>query len=43
MQRGMLLAWVKMLSTYNSEEARELLKAAIRDPDSVVFLENEEL
>lgn len=30
-----------MLSPYSSEDARGLLKAAIRDPDPVVFLENE--
>lgn len=30
-----------MLSPYDSEDARGLLKAAIRDPDPVVFLENE--
>lgn len=30
-----------MISPYNSEDARGLLKAAIRDPDPVVFLENE--
>ncbi|KAA3462582.1 pyruvate dehydrogenase E1 component subunit beta-1, mitochondrial-like [Gossypium australe] len=32
---------LKVLSPYNSEDARGLLKAAIRDPDPVVFLENE--
>lgn len=30
-----------MISPYNSEDCRGLLKAAIRDPDPVVFLENE--
>lgn len=32
---------LKVVSPYNSEDARGLLKAAIRDPDPVVFLENE--
>jgi len=32
---------LKVLSPYDSQEARGLLKAAIRDPDPVVFLENE--
>ncbi|XVE66132.1 hypothetical protein DITRI_Ditri08aG0055900 [Diplodiscus trichospermus] len=32
---------LKVLSPYNSEDARGLLKSAIRDPDPVVFLENE--
>lgn len=32
---------LKVLSPYDSEDARGLLKAAIRDPDPVVFLENE--
>lgn len=32
-----------MLAPYDSEDARGLLKAAIRDPDPVVFLENEML
>lgn len=32
---------LKVLSPYNSEDAKGLLKAAIRDPDPVVFLENE--
>ncbi|CAG0893306.1 unnamed protein product [Cyprideis torosa] len=32
---------LKVISPYNSEDARGLLKAAIRDPDPVVFLENE--
>ena len=30
-----------MVSPYNSEDAKGLLKAAIRDPDPVVVLENE--
>ncbi|XP_008483400.1 pyruvate dehydrogenase E1 component subunit beta, mitochondrial-like, partial [Diaphorina citri] len=30
-----------VVSPYNSEDAKGLLKAAIRDPDPVVFLENE--
>jgi pyruvate dehydrogenase E1 component beta subunit len=32
---------LKVISPYNSEDCRGLLKAAIRDPDPVVFLENE--
>ncbi|ORX89138.1 Thiamin diphosphate-binding protein [Basidiobolus meristosporus CBS 931.73] len=32
---------LKVLSPWNSEDARGLLKAAIRDPNPVVFLENE--
>ncbi|KAI9073653.1 hypothetical protein K1719_044396 [Acacia pycnantha] len=32
---------LKVLLPYSSEDARGLLKAAIRDPDPVVFLENE--
>ncbi len=32
---------LKVLVPYNAEDARGLLKAAIRDPDPVVFLENE--
>ncbi|XP_003746124.1 pyruvate dehydrogenase E1 component subunit beta, mitochondrial [Galendromus occidentalis] len=32
---------LKVLSPYNSEDAKGLLKAAIRDNDPVVFLENE--
>lgn len=32
---------LKVISPYNSEDAKGLLKAAIRDPDPVVFLENE--
>ena len=29
------------MAPYDSEDARGLLKASIRDPDPVVFLENE--
>ena len=29
------------MAPYDAEDARGLLKAAIRDPDPVVFLENE--
>ncbi|XP_060524700.1 pyruvate dehydrogenase E1 component subunit beta, mitochondrial [Cylas formicarius] len=32
---------LKVISPYNSEDAKGLLKSAIRDPDPVVFLENE--
>jgi pyruvate dehydrogenase E1 component beta subunit len=32
---------LKVVSPYDAQEARGLLKAAIRDPDPVVFLENE--
>merc|ERR1711899_610884 len=32
---------LKVLSPYDSEDCKGLLKAAIRDPDPVVFLENE--
>lgn len=32
---------LKVVSPYSSEDCRGLLKAAIRDPDPVVFLENE--
>ncbi|KAL8140875.1 hypothetical protein V2J09_006896 [Rumex salicifolius] len=32
---------LKVLCPYSAEDARGLLKAAIRDPDPVVFLENE--
>ncbi|KAF4390514.1 hypothetical protein F8388_006011 [Cannabis sativa] len=32
---------LKVLAPYSSEDARGLMKAAIRDPDPVVFLENE--
>lgn len=33
--------WMQVLAPYDSEDCRGLLKAAIRDPDPVVFLENE--
>lgn len=32
---------MKVISPYSAEDCRGLLKAAIRDPDPVVFLENE--
>lgn len=32
---------LQVISPYNSEDCKGLLKAAIRDPDPVVFLENE--
>lgn len=32
---------LKVISPYSAEDCRGLLKAAIRDPDPVVFLENE--
>merc|ERR1711953_491061 len=32
---------LKVLSPYDAEDAKSLLKAAIRDPDPVIFLENE--
>ncbi|KAM4107757.1 hypothetical protein ACJW30_04G169200 [Castanea mollissima] len=32
---------LKVLAPYSSEDARGLLKAAIRDPDPIVFLQNE--
>lgn len=32
---------LKVISPYNAEDCRGLMKAAIRDPDPVVFLENE--
>lgn len=32
---------LKVVSPFNSEDCKGLLKAAIRDPDPVVFLENE--
>jgi pyruvate dehydrogenase E1 component beta subunit len=35
------LPGVKVLSPYDAEDARGLLKAAIRDPNPVIFLENE--
>ena len=31
----------QVIAPYDAEDARGLLKAAIRDPDPVVFLENE--
>ncbi len=31
----------QVLAPYDSEDARGLLKAAIRDPDPIIFLENE--
>lgn len=31
----------QVLAPYDAEDARGLLKAAIRDPDPIVFLENE--
>lgn len=34
-------AVLKVVMPYDAEDARGLLKAAIRDPDPVVFLENE--
>jgi len=34
---------LKVISPFDSEDAKGLLKAAIRDPDPVVFLENEML
>jgi pyruvate/2-oxoglutarate/acetoin dehydrogenase E1 component len=36
-----VVARLQVISIYNSEDAKGLLKAAIRDPDPVVFLENE--
>lgn len=33
--------FLQVLSPYSAEDAKGLLKAAIRDPDPVVFLENE--
>ena len=35
------LFFVKVVAPYDSEDSRGLLKAAVRDPDPVVFLENE--
>ena len=32
---------LQVISPYSSEDCRGLMKAAIRDPDPVVFLENE--
>jgi pyruvate dehydrogenase E1 component beta subunit len=37
----MSIPGLKVVAPYDSEDARGLLKAAIRDPDPVVFLENE--
>jgi len=37
----MSIPGLKVLAPYDAEDARGLLKAAIRDPDPVVFLENE--
>jgi len=34
-------AAAQVLAPYDSEDARGLLKAAIRDPDPIIFLENE--
>jgi len=36
-----LLCLLQVLAPYDSEDAPGLLKAAIRDPDPVIFLENE--
>ena len=38
---GMSIPGLKVLAPYDAEDARGLMKAAIRDPDPVVFLENE--
>lgn len=38
-----LSAVFQVLAPYDSEDARGLMKAAIRDPDPVIFLENEML
>jgi len=35
------LPGLKVVTPYDAEDARGLLKAAIRDPNPVVFLENE--
>ena len=35
------LSYFQVLSPYDAEDCKGLLKAAIRDPDPVVFLENE--
>jgi pyruvate dehydrogenase E1 component beta subunit len=32
---------IKVISTYNTEDSLGLMRAAIRDPDPVIFLENE--
>lgn len=37
----MAVPGLKVLAPWSSEDARGLMKAAIRDPDPVVFLENE--
>lgn len=37
----MLHVLPQVLAPYDSEDARGLLKSAIRDPDPVIFLENE--
>ena len=37
----MSIPGLKVLAPYDAEDARGLMKAAIRDPDPVVFLENE--
>ena len=37
----MSIPGLKVLAPYDAEDARGLLKVAIRDPDPVVFLENE--
>jgi pyruvate dehydrogenase E1 component beta subunit len=37
----MLVCRAQVLAPYDSEDARGLLKAAIRDPDPIIFLENE--
>ena len=38
---GKARVYLQVLAPYDAEDARGLLKAAIRDPDPVVFLENE--
>jgi len=44
---ALVLGWyahcpgLKVISPYSAEDCRGLLKAAIRDPDPIVFLENE--
>jgi pyruvate dehydrogenase E1 component beta subunit len=37
----MSIPGLKVVAPYDAEDARGLMKAAIRDPDPVVFLENE--